>query len=108
MNPIFRYSLMRFLVLAAVLIVLYLFNLRGVTLIATSLVVSLLLSYIVLKPFRDAATASIAAKIERRIADKNPEAVADEDVEDAAVDSVGDAPQRSENTDSAAPGSSDK
>lgn len=82
---------MRFLVFAGTLTALFALGFRQVLLLALSLIVSMLISYIVLKPFRDKATEHIAEKTLRRIEKKSGIKAEDETaVEDRIVDQMHD------------------
>ncbi|HET7474678.1 MAG TPA: DUF4229 domain-containing protein [Dermatophilaceae bacterium] len=70
MSAVIRYSLMRVLVFLGVLCLLWLAGLRGegnrLLLFALSLLVSMGVSFFVLRPFREDMSAKIAAKVEAR------------------------------------------
>jgi hypothetical protein len=78
---VLRYSLLRLAVFAAVLGVLWVAGARGVLLLALTVVISLALSYLLLRRQRDALAAAIAARVEAR---PHHRGGVDEAVEDAA------------------------
>jgi Protein of unknown function (DUF4229) len=86
-----RYSLLRILVFLGVLSLLWLLGLRdrdeqGMLLVLSALI-SLVLSYFVLARFREEATSTLAARVERRTRDRQARAgQSDEAVEDATID----------------------
>ena len=78
---VLRYSVLRLALFAAVLGVLALAGARGILLVALTVVVSLALSYLLLRRQRDAVAAAIAARVGER---PHQRGGVDELVEDAA------------------------
>jgi type II secretory pathway component PulM len=86
-----RYSLLRILLFLGVLSLLWLLGLRDRDqqwmLLVLSALISLVLSYFVLARFREEATETIAARVERRAQDRRSRAAdSDEAAEDAEAD----------------------
>lgn len=71
MGSVLRYSVLRLLVFLGVLCVLWLVGLRGedqrLLLLALSLLLSMVVSYFLLRPFREDMSATIAAKVDSRV-----------------------------------------
>jgi hypothetical protein len=86
--PLLIYSLLRLALFGAALGLLYLAGLRGWLLPIVAVVVALTLSYLTLTKPRDAATRWIAARADRRAAERAvfPKIDADAAHEDAQVD----------------------
>jgi hypothetical protein len=86
--PLLIYSLLRLALFGAALGLLYLVGLRGWLLPVVAVVVALALSYLTLSKPRDAATRWIAARADRRAAERAvfPKVDADAAHEDAQVD----------------------
>jgi hypothetical protein len=63
---VLRYSLLRLALFAVVLGALWVVGARGILLVALTVVVSLALSYLLLRRQRDALAAAIAARVETR------------------------------------------
>jgi hypothetical protein len=86
--PLLIYSLLRLALFGAALGLLYLVGLRGWLLPVVAVVVALALSYLTLTKPRDAATRWIAARADRRAAERAvfPKVDADAAHEDAQVD----------------------
>jgi hypothetical protein len=86
--PLLTYTLLRLALFGATLGLLYLVGLRGWLLPTVAVVVALALSYLTLTKPRDAATRWIAARTDRRAAERAvfPKADADAAHEDAEVD----------------------
>jgi hypothetical protein len=95
-----RYSVLRLLLLLGVLCVLWLVGLRGALLLVVTLVVSVPLSYVVLRGPREAMTQQVAERMARRMQEPGP------DVDTAAEDAEADAVRRAA-ADDAAGGSAD-
>lgn len=86
MSPAVVYSLMR---LALFVVCLYVFVLIGAgpaLAVVLAAVVSMALSYVLLRRQRDAVAAQLAERIERRLASRKATGTGDEAHEDAAVD----------------------
>lgn len=86
--PLLTYTLLRLALFGATLGLLYLVGLRGWLLPTVAVVVALALSYLTLTKSRDAATRWIAARTDRRSAERAvfPKADADAAHEDAQID----------------------
>ena len=82
-----RYSVLRLLLLLGCLCVLWLLHLRGALLLVVTLLVSVPLSYVVLRGPREAMTREVADRMARRLP---PEEAVDADTaaEDAEADAV--------------------
>jgi hypothetical protein len=80
---VLRYSLLRLALFAVVLGALWVLGARGILLVALTVVVSLALSYLLLRRQRDALAAAIAARVETRPEHRGG---VDEAAEDAADD----------------------
>lgn len=83
--PLVRYTVMRMALFAATVVVLYIAGARSMILLVSALVISMLLSYIVLRSQRVAATTAIADRIETRRAatQAKRQQESDEDAESA-------------------------
>ena len=81
-----RYSLLRLLLLLGCLCVLWLLHLRGALLLVVTLLVSVPLSYVVLRGPREAMTQQVADRMARRM--PQPGADVDTTAEDAEADAV--------------------
>lgn len=94
MNPLVRYTVFRMAILAAVVVLGALAGMRGMLLIAVSLVVSMLVSYIVLRGPRLAAAHSVEkavqGRVERKAARRNQASIEDNANDAASAQSVQD------------------
>jgi hypothetical protein len=86
--PFARYTLLRILLFAAVLTVLVLFSVRGLTLLVGALLISAALSYLLLSGPRAALVERLEARAEARAQGprRRDAAARDAEAEDAAVD----------------------
>jgi len=86
MSLVVRYTLMRLLVFLGVLCALWLLGLRGegqrLLLLALSVLVSMAVSYVVLRPMREDINRQIAAKVEARVERQRTSETVDEQDED--------------------------
>lgn len=87
MNPLVTYSLARLVLFVAVLGVVSLLGARQLMALLLAAVISLLLSYVLLRPLRDRAAEQLAARAQRRLATPRRPSE-DEAIEDAAVDAA--------------------
>ncbi len=87
-----RYSLLRALVFFGCLVLLWLVGLRSkeeqVPLVVGAALLSLAISYFVLRPFREQASASLAERVEARRAKAEASTGKDESNEDAELDAA--------------------
>jgi len=88
-NPLVTYSLARLVLFVAALGVVYLLGARQLIALLLAAAISMLLSYVLLRPLRDQAAERLAARAQRRMAPRQPSE--DEAVEDAAVEASLDA-----------------
>ena len=88
--PFLRYSALRLLILLASLGLLWLLGMRGWWWLLMSVVIAAPISYLVLRPQRDAAVTTLAARSERAkaAASAPPAKGSDEDEEDTLLDGV--------------------
>ena len=88
--PFLRYSALRLLILLASLGLLWLLGIRGWWWLLMSVVIAAPISYLVLRPQRDAAVTTLAARSERAkaAASAPPAKGSDEDAEDTLLDAA--------------------
>ena len=88
--PFLRYSALRLLILLASLGLLWLVGMRGWWWLLMSVIIAAPISYLVLRPQRDAAVGTLAARAERakEAAAAPPAPGSDEDAEDALLDAA--------------------
>jgi hypothetical protein len=84
MGPVIRYSVYRMGLFVAAVAVVYLLGARGLLLLVLSLLVSLALSYVLLRGPRQDVARALQERTERRLPPRRPGV--DEAAEDAAVD----------------------
>lgn len=94
-TPLVRYTVFRMAILFAVVVLGWLAGMRGALLIAVSLIVSMLVSYIVLRGPRLAATNSVEkavqGRVERKTARRTETSIEDDANDDASAQSIKDA-----------------
>lgn len=97
MNAFLRYTVLRLLVFLGSLLALWLAGLRGeedlLLLVVGAALLSMVVSFVVLRRFREDYSAQLARTIERRTADRrgsDGQARSDEDAEDAETSRSGD------------------
>ncbi len=92
MNAFLRYTVLRLMIFAGCLLVLWLLGLRDdsqyLLLVVLAALLSMAVSYVALRRFREAYSAELAATIERRTAarrEREGERPTDEDAEDTEI-----------------------
>jgi hypothetical protein len=84
-----KYSVLRFVLFAGVLVLLLLVHTAPVVAVIGAALISMMLSYLFLRGPRNEVTTAIAERVERRVAERAPTAAEqDEALEDAADDAV--------------------